>query len=574
MPITRNENKETDLIIGNNFPVDNEETFAADAATQRAIAENLRHLTEKVTETEKIVTENMSGQTATQYANTLATQAQTLTTAAETHDTLAHGLETTANNIAVSKANMNSIDDDFHANMDHLQQWGKESGEYQEHMNEERTKLVDEAQENIRKTETTLSSFQSEAASTLSSGKPLGTYDAFKLREGATSTPLIDSKGAGYSAPSNTPAAGVLSQQRAAYATANTTPARYTSPRGTTLSSTAPTVASSGRASKGFEVPAGLSAAKPVGQQSAAGSSSAASSTTAVTPAMGGMMGGALASMAGAARGGGAGLAPGASSTPGATGTGTGTRGASTNRGEGRGHREGKISPDWSEKKREVLLVAVTLWQNLAACGWDNPVAVARVRDDQGAESFVWATNFAAAFVPDRVTVENASPIDVSRVDVDVARKLVRLPASMALHTWLQHTGVEVSDRVVIAPKSDRVAPGFDRVDFSELFSISEDEFMTQANYSSDVFVRGEVANPRSEAERLAAKATNSLGEALQYATYAQASDGETVMADGSSLSQVDYVLQAVYATLKLKLDAGDEEGYAYLVWQAEQLRK
>ena len=38
MPIQKNTNAETDLIIGNLFPQDNEDTFATDAANQRAIA--------------------------------------------------------------------------------------------------------------------------------------------------------------------------------------------------------------------------------------------------------------------------------------------------------------------------------------------------------------------------------------------------------------------------------------------------------------------------------------------------------------------------------------------------------
>ena len=71
MPIQRNNNKETDLVIGHNFPTDNEETFASDATYHRQFATNMRDLDSQMEHVQQQVAERMSGQTATAYQDKL-----------------------------------------------------------------------------------------------------------------------------------------------------------------------------------------------------------------------------------------------------------------------------------------------------------------------------------------------------------------------------------------------------------------------------------------------------------------------------------------------------------------------
>lgn len=567
MPITRNNNKETDLIIGNHFPTDNEETFAADATNQRNIASNLRELAEQISTARKLISENMSGQTAQQYIHALENQEKSFTTAAENHDTLAEGLEATANNIAVTKANMNSVDDNFHQNMENLQQWGVSSGQVQEQMNAERTKLLDEAQENIRKGETELSSFQQEAVNNLNNGRSVGSYATFKLNDGAMSTPLIDAKGTGFV---GTGVSSGLSSNRETTNGIVSTPTsgqakapRYTSSDSATGLSSVTTLdkatgTSSAVPSGGFAVPTSIS------------SQNQASATGSNAPIMGAGVG-ALGAGLGTATGAGTQSTAGNGTRP-STGssvpTGSTSRNKTTNTSSS---NETILSEQWSKTKNELVQVAVTLWQNLAAMGWENPVAVAKIRDKAGTEKIVWATNFGAAFIPDRVTTDKASPIDVSLVPDKVRKQLISLPSSFALDLWIQHTGVEVAERVVLARESEKVAPGFDKIDYVNLFTVNESELLNNVDISSDKFTPETFENPISKAKELAQKASFSIGEALQFASFAQRDNSAISSGDNTDLSAAGYMRQAVYDTMRLKLEAGDEEGYDFLIWQALQ---
>ena len=559
MPIQKNTNAETDLIIGNLFPQDNEDTFATDATNQRAIATNIRELQEQITQAKKVIAETMSGQTATGYLESLNEQGKNFQTAAENHDMVAEGLEVTANNIAVTKANMNHVDDTFHENMENLKQWGVSTGQVQETMTLERGKLVDEAKDSVRKGETELSSFQQDAVTNLNAGNPVGSHNAFRLNEGASSNALIDAKGAGTAgtaqgASSGTKAGGatggVLNTQGSAGQKRFNSSDSSTSLSSTVLAD-APSAAPS---TSGVVVPGSITSSQN-------NPSNAPGSTGPVmTPGMTGL--GAMTGNAGAAGSGAAGSA--------------GTSSRLANNGSSRIRTQSPkdaqpVSSQWSEAKNESVRIAATLWQNLASMGWEMPVAVAHVRDTQGKESYVWATNFGASFVPDVITTLKAHPLDLRKVDEKVAQRITILPASMALDLWLQHTGIEAADRVVVAPKSDNIAQGFDRIDYSVLFSLSEQDLLLETRASSDKFAPKKYDNPVEKAQRLASKADHSIGEALQYAMYAQISGGAEIMPDGTSLSAAGYLREAIYATLKMKLDAGDEEGYHFLIWQAEQ---
>ena len=128
-----------------------------------------------------------------------------------------------------------------------------------------------------------------------------------------------------------------------------------------------------------------------------------------------------------------------------------------------------------------------------------------------------------------------------------------------------------MGSEMCIRDRSDTIAQGFDRIDYSVLFSLSEQDLLLETRASSDTFAPKKYDNPIEKAQKLASKADHSIGEALQYAMYAQISGGAEFMPDGTSLSATGYLREAIYATLKMKLDAGDEEGYHFLIWQAEQ---
>ena len=561
MPIERNNNKETDLIIGNHFPTDNEETFAADATNQRHIASNLRDLTEQLSTARKLISESMTGQTAEQYIHTLEAQEKTFTSAAENHDTLAEGLEAAANNIAVTKANMNNVDDNFHQNMESLKEWGVSSGQHQDQMNAERTKLLDEAQESVRKGDTELSSFQQEAVNNLSNGRSVGSYSTFRLNEGATSTPLIDSRGAGFSGAGV--ASGLASHNPTSTGTTRSggqsRATRYTSADSSTgLSSTA--LATSPRSSATNSSTGGFSVPSSITSQNQSPTNAPGNAPIMGMPSLGtGMPTPGAASQHGG------------STLVGASAPAPGTANRRKKGSERALTSETILSEDWSRSKNKLVQVAATLWHNLASMGWENPVAVARIRTKAGVEEIVWSTTFGAAFVPDRLSTNIAKPMDVAAVSDKIRRQLILMPASFALDLWLQHTGVEVAERVVLAMESEKVAPGFDKINYMDLFAVDVNDLLSDAELSSDSFSPEKFDNSISKARSLAEKATFSMGEALQYASFALRDNQSVTSGDNTDLSAAGYMRQAIYDTVRIKLEAGDKEGYDFLIWQASQ---
>lgn len=173
MPVQPNHNLETSKIFGDMFPKDDEDTFIADAISNRQAAEKLESLANTITDTEPVTRETLQGDFGDTYHEKMAEKKQQILSAANDHMNLAGGLEAAASNIAATKANMNQVDYEFHDNMKHLQEWGVQAGVPQEKMVEERENLLNAAIEHVVSAVKTLDVSQTQVYTAVENGIPV-----------------------------------------------------------------------------------------------------------------------------------------------------------------------------------------------------------------------------------------------------------------------------------------------------------------------------------------------------------------------------------------------------------------
>lgn len=565
MPIQRNNNKETDLVIGHNFPTDNEETFASDATYHRQFATNMRDLDSQMEHVQQQVAERMSGQTATAYQDKLTQHRTKVQNAADEHDNIAAGLEATAANIATSKSNMNHIDDQFHTNMDDLQAWGVDNRQPQEEMNNKRTELVDQAHSQIKSTSTELSSVQNQVAGDLAQGKTINTANvSLPLSEGAKSTDIISNKGAGF-----TP----LASSQASTATSSTGTGNYTS-----LGTTKPgaqrfnsaglgtSVSSAGSATLDRTTPsAGMTGgAIPMGLAGAAGAGSQANNNSTA-------QGGVVPGMAGAATGtttGGAAATAATGTNPRRAGAGTKSTGTHFNR-----DNVPEEYSTWTDAEINMMRVALTIYKDLMDFGWETGVALARVKENDTV-SLVWATDLGAAFIPDTVHTTLARPIDLSAVDGFTRDMMCFRPASETLDMYLASVNASVAEKVVVGSIGGAVS-GYRIVDNVRVAQLleqgaqAENGSVDSASLLPSIAGQGDASD---DAQRIITKYTDhTLEAALTFARFAATGATRSKykdMPDGTDLSAGSYCLQAIARLLEDRAESG--AGVNNLVWQAE----
>lgn len=569
MPIQRNNNKETDLIIGHNFPADNEETFASDATYHRQFATNMRDLDSQMEHVQQQVAERMSGQTATAYQDKLAQHRTKVQNAADEHDNIAAGLEATAANIATSKSNMNHIDDQFHTNMDDLKTWGVDNRQPQEEMNNKRTELVDQAHSQIKSTSTELSSVQNQVAGDLAQGKTINTANvSLPLSEGAKSTDIITNKGAGF-----TP----LASSQASTATSSTGTGNYTS-----LGTTKPgaqrfnsaglgtSVSSAGSATLDRTAPgAGMTGgAIPMGLAGATGAGSQAnnnsSAQSGVVPGMAGAAAGTTAAGGGAASTAATGTNP---HTANRAGTGAST-GAHFNR-----NNVPEEYSAWTDAEINMMRVALTIYKDLMDFGWETGVALARVKENDTV-SLVWATDLGAAFIPDTIHTTLARPIDLSAVDGFTRDMMCFRPASETLDMYLASVNASVAEKVVVGSIGGAVS-GYRIVDNVRVAQLleqgaqAENGSVDSASLLPSIAGQGDASD---DAHRIVSKhLDHTLESALTFARFAATGATRSKykdMPDGTDLSAGSYCLQAIARLLEDHAESG--VGVNNLVWQAE----
>lgn len=562
MPIQRNNNKETDLVIGHNFPTDNEETFASDATYHRQFATNMRDLDSQMEHVQQQVAERMSGQTATAYQDKLTQHRTKVQNAADEHDNIAAGLEATAANIATSKSNMNHIDDQFHTNMDDLQAWGVDNRQPQEEMNNKRTELVDQAHSQIKSTSTELSSVQNQVAGDLAQGKTINTTNvSLPLSEGAKSTDIIANKGAGF-----TP----LASSQTSTATSSTTTGNYTSlgakPGAQRFNSTGlgTSVSSAGSATLDRTTPgAGITGgAIPMGLAGATGAGSQAHNNSTA-------QGGVVPGMAGATTG---------TTTGGAATATTGTNprragsGASTGAQFNRDNVPEEYST-WTDAEINMMRVALTIYKDLMDFGWETGVALARVKENDTV-SLVWATDLGAAFIPDTVHTTLARPIDLSAVDGFTRDMMCFRPASETLDMYLASVNAAVAEKVVVGSIGGAVS-GYRIVDNVRVAQLLEQGAQAENGSADSASLLPSIAgqgDASDDAKRIITKYTDhTLEAALTFARFAATGATRSKykdMPDGTDLSAGSYCLQAIARLLEDRAESG--AGVNNLVWQAE----
>lgn len=564
MPIQRNNNKETDLVIGHNFPTDNEETFASDATYHRQFATNMRDLDSQMEHVQQQVAERMSGQTATAYQDKLTQHRTKVQNAADEHDNIAAGLEATAANIATSKSNMNHIDDQFHTNMDDLQAWGVDNRQPQEEMNNKRTELVDQAHSQIKSTSTELSSVQNQVAGDLAQGKTINTTNvSLPLSEGAKSTDIISNKGAGF-----TP----LASSQASTATSSTGTGNYTS-----LGTTKPgaqrfnsaglgtSVSSAGSATLDRTTPsAGMTGgAIPMGLAGAAGAGSQANNNS---TAQGGVVPGMAGATTGTTTGGAATAATG--TNPRRAGAGTKSTGTHFNR-----DNVPEEYSTWTDAEINMMRVALTIYKDLMDFGWETGVALARVKENDTV-SLVWATDLGAAFIPDTVHTTLARPIDLSVVDGFTRDMMCFRPASETLDMYLASVNASVAEKVVVGSIGGAVS-GYRIVDNIRVAQLLEQGAQAENGSTDSASLLPSIAgqgDASDDAKRIITKYTDhTLEAALTFARFAATGATRSKykdMPDGTDLSAGSYCLQAIARLLEDRAESG--AGVNNLVWQAE----
>lgn len=570
MPIQRNNNKETDLIIGHNFPTDNEETFASDATYHRQFATNMRDLDSQMEHVQQQVAERMSGQTATAYQDKLAQHRTKVQNAADEHDNIAAGLEATAANIATSKSNMNHIDDQFHTNMDDLKTWGVDNRQPQEEMNNKRTELVDQAHSQIKSTSTELSSVQNQVAGDLAQGKTINTSNvSLPLSDGAKSTDIITNKGAGF-----TP----LASSQASTATSSTTPGgNYTSlgtkPGAQRFNSAGlgTSVSSAGSATLDRTAPgAGMTGgAIPMGLAGATGAGSQANNNSSA-------QGGVVPGMSGAAAGTAAtGTTTGGAASTAATGTNPHRGGAgatSTGAHFSRNNVPEEYSA-WTDAEINMMRVALTIYKDLMDFGWETGVALARVKENDTV-SLVWATDLGAAFIPDTIHTTLARPIDLGAVDGFTRDMMCFRPASETLDMYLASVNASVAEKVVVGSIGGAVS-GYRIVDNVRVAQLleqgaqAENGSVDSASLLPTIAGQGDASD---DAQRIVSKhLDHTLESALTFARFAATGATRSKykdMPDGTDLSAGSYCLQAIARLLEDRAESG--VGINNLVWQAE----
>ena len=562
MPIQRNNNKETDLIIGHNFPTDNEETFASDATYHRQFATNMRDLDSQMEHVQQQVAERMSGQTATAYQDKLTQHRTKVQNAADEHDNIAAGLEATAANIATSKSNMNHIDDQFHTNMDDLQAWGMDNRQPQEEMNNKRTELVDQAHSQIKSTSTELSSVQNQVAGDLAQGKTINTTNvSLPLSEGAKSTDIIANKGAGF-----TP----LASSQTSTATSSTT-GNYTSlgakPGAQRFNSTGlgTSVSSAGSATLDRTTPgAGMTGgAIPMGLAGATGAGSQAHNNS---TAQGGVVPGMAGATTGTTTGGAATAATG--TNPRRAGAGTKSTGTHFNR-----DNVPEEYSTWTDAEINMMRVALTIYKDLMDFGWETGVALARVKENNTV-SLVWATDLGAAFIPDTVHTTLARPIDLSAVDGFTRDMMCFRPASETLDMYLASVNASVAEKVVVGSIGGAVS-GYRIVDNVRVAQLLEQGAQAENGSADSASLLPSIAgqgDASDDAQRIITKYTDhTLEAALTFARFAATGATRSKykdMPDGTDLSAGSYCLQAIARLLEDRAESG--AGVNNLVWQAE----
>lgn len=185
MPIQPNTNKESHTIFANRFPIDDEDTFLADAAQNRQAAAKLYALAETMTQAEGISRESLGGDAGELYHEITHDQRDSVLREAHNFDNLAGALEAAASNIASTKANMNHIDYLYHTNMAGLQEWGFENGVPQYRMTEEREKMINQAMDDVVTVGKQLSVSQDHVHHAVENGIAVKPEYLVQLRDGA-----------------------------------------------------------------------------------------------------------------------------------------------------------------------------------------------------------------------------------------------------------------------------------------------------------------------------------------------------------------------------------------------------
>lgn len=552
MPISINTNPETELIIGDRFPQLNEDDYAADASSQSRAGFKLRGLTGEISDKQPRIYESFQGDAPDAFMNRLQDTKQKLNNAADRHMNLAQGLKNTATNIAVTKANMNAADSNYHENRDKLFEWAKAQGLNQQELNAEKQKLMSQAQEDVERYHSDFVRIKDDTDANMKNNKPISENNVLSAASGVKFTDpneKFDSSDSKTTTSSYTPAS--------TSSTSSTTSQSAVPSYGTTTLSSAHTAAT------------GTSSFAPTGGFIPSAQRPGSPSHQANQPGMPMMPGGVPVAGAGVTS---------------AAGTGTGS--ARQLGSFGAAYRPvrkrasvvptkvdvSKHVPENSENTsidKQVIEQAVIIWRDLMDSRWDTGVAVAAIQIDDDNVHLFYATDLFVSLVPTNLH-GYADPIDTW----DIAEGLLQR-ASLA-RSWDALTMIaKATDKEIVSMAYVGFAKApCTKLDLQEAFAASENASIeTMSSRSPHDFVPSDYT-VESTTDFLAGVSTDKtitseLAKALMARTNFEKGFTD-VMPDGTSYSYSQYLQNALKIRAAKDIEDGVSTNTDYYMWQSK----
>lgn len=549
MPISINTNPETDRIIGDRFPQLNEDDYAADASSQSRAGFKLRGLAGEISDKQPQIYATFQGEAPDAFMNRLQDTKQKLNNAADRHMNLSQGLKNTATNIAVTKANMNAADTNYHENRDKLFKWAKAQGLNQEELNAEKQKLMSRAQEDVERYHSDFVRIKDDTDANMKNNKPISENNVLSAASGVKFTnpnDKFESSDFKTTTSSYTPSS-----------TASSTSQPVVPGYGTTTLSSAHTAAT------------GTSSFAPAGGFIPSAQRPGSPSHQANQPGMPMMPGGIPVAAAGATPAAGAGA--GSSRQLGSFGadyrpvrkqaTATLTK-----------VDVSKHVPENSENTsidKQVIEQAVIIWRDLMDSRWDTGVAVAAIQIDEENVHLFYATDLFVSLVPTHLH-SYADPIDTWNIAEGLMQRASLARSWDTLNMVAKAGGKEI---VSMAYVGFAKAP-CTKLNLQEAFAASENASIeTMPSRSPQDFVPGDYKVNDTTAFLAGVSTDKTITSELSKALMARTNleNGFTeVMPDGTSYSYSQYLQNALKIRAAKDIEDGVSTNTEYYMWQSK----
>lgn len=176
-----NNNPESAVVLGPNFPDENPDDFYRKAESHEKKADELEESAKKVGKSKDEISDSMEGKTADAADAELGESVKDLTKDAEKHRELALKMRTYGDNLVSASANMNAIDDQYHLDYQAMVNQAQRENWSQDAVNMQKQMLLSDAQANVMGQATNLSAVQDTIVQKAVSGQPLDINDVISV---------------------------------------------------------------------------------------------------------------------------------------------------------------------------------------------------------------------------------------------------------------------------------------------------------------------------------------------------------------------------------------------------------